>query len=352
MNRIPGPQQITWFLDLYNQNRLNLEPPYQRKNVWSLKERQFFLDTIFRNFPCPAIFIQKETDESGNTTYNVVDGKQRLETIFMFSRNELKISKNFGNEKYNGKTLEELDITQKREFWDYIMVVDIVDLSNLDLINEVFDRLNRVSVKLNPQELRHAQFDGWFITQIEKESDDSFWEKVKVSTKVKSKRMYDNQLISELFMVILEKKIVGFDQLHISEIYVKYDDLSILNFDEENFFQEKERIKKYIEEIEDDSNLIKKWASTANNFYSLWSLITLIKESELPPVTEFIQKYDSFMEKVSTMNDKINPDNLTSEQDKQAYTYFANSRGASTDIKQRSERLKILKKEILGVEDS
>ena len=103
MKRLPSPQQITWFLDLDKTGQLNLEPPYQRKSVWTLKDRKFFLDTIFRNYPCPAVFIHKVTDEEGKTTYNVVDGKQRLQTILMFKNNELIIDKDFGDVTLNCK---------------------------------------------------------------------------------------------------------------------------------------------------------------------------------------------------------------------------------------------------------
>ncbi len=343
MKRLPTSQQITWFIDLDTTNQLNLEPPYQRKSVWTLKDRKFFLDTIFRNYPCPTIFIHKETDEEGKTIYNVVDGKQRLQTILMFKNNEITLDKEFGDINFDGKKFNELTPEQKRQFWDYSIFVDFVDLADPSLINEVFDRLNRNAKNLNEQELRHAKFNGWFITEAEKETENMFWDTFKVSTKAKSKRMKDVQFISELLMVIIEKKIVGFDQDHINEIYAKYDNPSDLEteFDEDSYISEKERIKKYMEQMENDEKVIAKWTKTANNFYSLWSLVALSKEDLLKP-KELTAKYNSFMEKVDSMTDEIDPRDLSSH-DKHAYTYYANSRGASTDLKQRTERRNALK---------
>lgn len=40
--------------------------------------------------------------------------------------------------------------------------------------------------------------------------------------------MKNVQFISELLMIILENKIVGFDQDHINEIYSKYDEIEEL----------------------------------------------------------------------------------------------------------------------------
>ncbi len=350
MKRIPSTQQISWFLDLEKTGQLNLEPPYQRKSVWTLKDRQYFLDTILRNYPCPAVFIHKETDENGKTTYNVVDGKQRLQTILMFRNNELSIGKGFGDISLDGKKFEELSIEQKRLFWDYIIVVDFVDLKDPALINEVFDRLNRNSKNLNEQELRHARYRGWFITEVEKETENAFWEIVKISTKAKAKRMKDVQFISELLMVILEKKIVGFDQDHISKIYADYDSISDseIEFAEDDYLNEKERIRKYVEEMENNNKAITKWATTVNNFYTLWSLITLFSEA-LPSPQELTTKYNSFMEKVDLMTEETDSQTLGA-QDKHAYVYFKNSRGASTDLKQRTERLNALKEALLGNE--
>jgi len=53
MKRQPTTQQITWFLDHDRNGQLDLDPPYQRNSVWTPKDRRFFLDTIFRNYPTP-----------------------------------------------------------------------------------------------------------------------------------------------------------------------------------------------------------------------------------------------------------------------------------------------------------
>ncbi len=351
MKRLPNTQQITWFLDLDTIGQLKLDPPYQRKSVWTLKDRKFFLDTIFRNYPCPAIFIHKLTDEEGKTTYNVVDGKQRLQTILMFKNNQISIDDHFGDITLDGKKFDELTSEQKRIFWDYVLVVEFADLMDSQLINEVFDRLNRNAKNLNQQELRHAKFDGWFITETAKEAENMFWEKVRISTEAKSRRMKDVQFISELLMVILEKQIVGFSQDHIDEIYAAYDNLSDLEteFEDDSYLKEKERIRKYIERMEDNKGMITKWA-TLNNFYTLWSLVALY-ENNLPPPEKLATKYISFMEKVDSMTAQVDTERL-SGQDKHAYVYYTNSRGASTDLKQRSERLNVLKEALLSNENT
>ncbi len=174
MRRQPSTQQISWFLDLERNEQLNLNPPYQRKSVWAPKDRRFFLDTIFRNYPTPPVFIHRTIDGNGFTTYHVVDGKQRLETILNFAKNKIAIDANFGDINYNGKKFNDLTQEQKREFWDYTLVVDFIEAVDGANIDQVFDRVNRNSINLQPQELRHARFNGWFITETEGESEDDF----------------------------------------------------------------------------------------------------------------------------------------------------------------------------------
>src|SRR5437870_1007911 len=97
MQRRPSTQDLTWLLDLHQNRQLDLEPPYQRRSVWTRKDKQFFLDTIFRNFPSPAIFLHKTVDEGGKATYHVVDGKQRTQTILDFVNDRVRMANDFGD---------------------------------------------------------------------------------------------------------------------------------------------------------------------------------------------------------------------------------------------------------------
>ena len=280
MKRQPTTQQLTWFLDLHRNKQLDLDPPYQRKSVWSSKDRKFFLDTIFRNYPAPPIFIHRSVDDNGFTMYHVVDGKQRLETILSFFNNKISIPANFGNQNLDNKKFKDLDQIEKRKFWDYTLVVDFIDITEGNNIEEVFDRVNRNARNLQPQELRHARYNGWFINLVEQEADDDFWWIYKISTRARDKRMKNVQFISELLMIILENKIVGFDQDHINEIYSKYDEIEELQeageFSPDDFSEAISNIKRIILKMNEHNNVIDKYVSGSNNnFYTLWAYLTL-----------------------------------------------------------------------------
>src|SRR5262249_4304848 len=86
-----NPQTISWFWDLFQRKLLNLAPPYQRRSVWNMAYREYFIDTILLEYPAPAIFLFSEVEPSGRTMNSVVDGKQRLITIFGFVQDEFPV---------------------------------------------------------------------------------------------------------------------------------------------------------------------------------------------------------------------------------------------------------------------
>lgn len=351
MKRQPSTQQITWFLDLDRNNQLDLNPPYQRKSVWSPKDRRFFLDTIFRNYPTPPIFIHRSLSDEGIPKYHVVDGKQRLETILSFAKNKIALDPNFGDINFNGKKFNDLGMDEKRKFWDYTLVVDFIETVDGANIEEVFDRVNRNSRNLQPQELRHARFNGWFITEAESEGDDEFWWDIRVNSSAKEKRMRNVQLISELLFVLIEKRIVGFSQDHIDDMYAKYDDVPAevdeTVFDEDDYREKKRFVKSYLSAMESENKCVSIFGKTANNLYILWALLVL--EADLPPADVLAGRYLEFMNNLNKLNIADDAEALAAADTSLAlqYAYFKHSKGASTDLPQREGRYNSLKEAIL-----
>ena len=347
-------QDISWFLDLDNRGQLDLDPPYQRRSVWSPKDRRFFLDTIFRGYPSPSIFLHKEIID-GKTIYYVVDGKQRLETIIRFAKNKIAIDKDFGDNRLAGKKWRAIKRDEKlaKAFWDYVVPVEFTNvIEDTTLVKEIFDRLNRNSRRLTDQELRHAKYDGWLITFVERESESYDWEKLGIVTTARAKRMRDVQFISELLIVLMKKDVVGFDQDEINYYYANYDNLADLNtsFDEEELKRAFENTKAYLLALQDKDSIVSKYARDFTNFYSLWAVVALNIDS-LPSIEEFAQKYSSFMEQVNKYKDEAYMTRVLSGEEKPSETlsieYYKNSMGASTEPPQRQERHKVLRQALI-----
>ena len=68
---------------MFRAGQLNLEPGFQRKSVWGWTDRKRLVQTLVEHCPVPSIFLY-ERHEDGSVIYDVIDGKQRIETILMF----------------------------------------------------------------------------------------------------------------------------------------------------------------------------------------------------------------------------------------------------------------------------
>lgn len=345
---------IRWFLDLYQYGQLDLDPPYQRRSVWTLNDRRFFLDTIFKHFPCPAIFLYQTTDRTlGKMIYHVVDGKQRLETLLSFRNNKLVFDKGYSNRRLNGKSWSsienESDLIER--FLNYSVPVEFIEVSDDVMIKEIFDRLNRNSRKLERQELRHAKFDGWFISIAEAEAVKDEWEQLGIVTKAMMRRMKDVQYISELLIVLMKNRILGYDQNILDDIYAEYDSPheTLGNFDEREFADILEFVKNHILQMEQHNQTITRYAKSLSNFYSLWSFVVLNrKHLNSPEATA--DKYTEFMEKVTVLAKVKDITLLREYEEKQyanAYIYLKNSVQANSTQTRRGIRNTILENVLL-----
>ena len=200
------PQNFAWFFDLHKRKAIDLEPPYQRRSVWNQEFKDFYVDTVLSHFPSPAIFLFEEISAEGNSTYSVVDGKQRLTTLFGFVNGEFPVGEKCIITSIRGKFFKDLEDQYKRRVWSYTFSVEYLSSSDEAVIDDVFDRINRNVARLTPQELRHAKYSGSFITKCEAFADQLFEEyylegipSLKGASK---KQMKDVQHVSELLLLV------------------------------------------------------------------------------------------------------------------------------------------------------
>lgn len=346
MKRRPTTQDVSWFLDLQDNERVNLNPPYQRRSVWTRKDRVFFLDTIFQGYPCPAIFLHKDTNENGIAKYHVVDGKQRLETIFTYANNKMTMPKDFHDPNLAGKKFKDIDLTYKQKFWDYVLAVDMLDTVEQAVVDEVFDRLNRNSRKLERQELRHAKYDGWFINFAETQTEQQEWKDLNIVTSSRAKRMKDVQFISELLILSLTSETKGFSQDEIDEFYADYETPSEdqPDFDIEQFEEDFVNTRDFILKMEKVNECVSNFAKNFMHFYTLWNLVYLHRDQL--NVNQAAIDYYNFMDKYTNFSKEDvaqAKDNIDLANGDQELVYAANSTGANTEFPQRVARYNALK---------
>ncbi|MFF2531255.1 DUF262 domain-containing protein [Brevibacillus sp. NPDC058079] len=72
---------VATLLIQHENNPYNLTPSYQRGLVWSVKQKEELICSIVEWLPINAIFLNERSEDE---PIEVVDGKQRLTTIFDF----------------------------------------------------------------------------------------------------------------------------------------------------------------------------------------------------------------------------------------------------------------------------
>lgn len=343
MGRSPRPQDISWFLDLYDKGQLNLDPPYQRRSVWSRRDKEFFIDTIMNNLPAPPVFLHKTLDESGKQTFHVVDGKQRIQTIIEFRGNKVRLPDNFSDTALRKKRWNDLLRPWRELFWNYELVVEqIPDISDASIKN-IFERINRNARKLTQQELRHAKYDGWFIKTAENEAESQSWKDFGLITPARVKRMAEVQFISELMILTIQRKIVGFDQDHIDEFYAEYEDLDEQpTFLEDGFRESFNKSKSYIRDLMALVPDIVEYFKVQGHFHTLWAYLALEGDEALP-VDRLAPSYMRFLTDVAAVigqlkNEETPQSSEPTDYQRAVLSYALNLRGASTDLAPRQAR--------------
>lgn len=343
MNRNLTTQDVSWFLDMNDRGQLNLDPPYQRRSVWSPRDKRFFIDTILNNYPAPPVFLHKTLGENGKATYHVVDGKQRLQTIIDFTAGKVRIPEDFSDINLQKKRWKDLDKNTREKFWNYVLIVEMLPEVSDAAIRNTFERINRNSRKLTPQEMRHAKYDGWFISFVEAEASQSAWKTFGIVTTARTKRMADIQFISELFAVTLKGKVLGFDQDDLDELYAEHEEIEDNDdFTEEDFQSSVSRVKDFISEMLRKIPELKEYLKVQIHFYSLWSFLNQ-QDITVLDSQKFSESYIAFMRQVtnhiSGTTDSVQDGAvLETTPSPEAVSYASSSRGATTDLSPRAQR--------------
>ena len=158
----------------YQRGKLNIQPSYQRQYVWDAKKASLLIESVLLDIPIPIIYLAQNDDG----IENVIDGQQRLTSLFSFIEGKFPDGRVFKLTGLNvfgelkGKTYKDLDDAKQEKIRDYsLRVISFTNESDPDLQYEIFQRLNTGSVALNDQELRNCIYRGKFNDILKELSD-------------------------------------------------------------------------------------------------------------------------------------------------------------------------------------
>lgn len=346
-NRSNTTKTVSEFYEQFLLNKYNFEPSYQRKGgIWKEKNQAFLIDTIFKNFPMPPIFLEQKI-YNGRTSYDVIDGKQRLTSIIKFINDEIKLPSNFSEDDYgykplNGKKLSEIIELAKTDkiaegfidiFWSYKISIEYIEKPDTNIVKGIFDRLNRYGERLNPAELRKAKYsDTLIFNAIEDVSKTTIAKNAFDFSE--DKRQRGLNFWTEVFIFVDENGICGGSAGLIDkhmEKFIKYDDSQVGVL--------KQEVCMVID-------LFNSWSIDKNRFdlakethlYVLMYLASYILQNKI--------KCDNLSERINDFYEKLRSCDIETSADQNLVSYYNSTQSGVKTSKSRQTRFESLLKGI------
>jgi uncharacterized protein with ParB-like and HNH nuclease domain len=214
-------------------------PGFQRNYVWDIKRASKLIESVLIGLPIPQVFLYEESKNN----YLVIDGQQRLLTIFFFSKKRFpKKEKRFELRQIfeeNGKFPDEYlhnddyfedfklkltDATQNqvnklhglsyptlgelKSSFDLRTVRNIMIKQNFpteddSAMFEIFNRLNSGGVILKPQEIRTSLYHSKFYNQLYKINLNNSWRNL-LNKEEPDVHMKDVEILLRGFALLLD----------------------------------------------------------------------------------------------------------------------------------------------------
>ncbi len=206
-----GEHTIGQLTLMFKDGQINLEPGFQRNSVWTSNDRRRLIQSIVAGYPLPSIFLYQRF-HNGRLIYDVIDGKQRLETILMFT----KVGR-FARGWFDVK----LDLGDGFDWCDWVRIckrraelqasIQAYKLQSVEVTGELpeiidlFVRINSTGKRLTSGEKRHAKF---YTSPFLKEADklvgsySRYLLKERILSPAQIGRMKGAELFAELLMSI------------------------------------------------------------------------------------------------------------------------------------------------------
>jgi Protein of unknown function DUF262 len=147
-------------------------PDYQRNMAWPDDHQSKFIESIFLGLPIPYIFVAdlrpENEEEEDLARLEIVDGTQRVRTLYRFLENELRLCGIKKLEGLNNFKFGDLPLSRQRRFnRATIRMIVLTDKADEEVRRDLFERINTGSIALNEMEKRRGISPGPFVYLLE-----------------------------------------------------------------------------------------------------------------------------------------------------------------------------------------
>lgn len=212
-------------INLYRDGEMDIHPEFQRVFRWSEYQKTKLIESIMLNIPIPSIFVS----QNGDGVWDVIDGVQRLSTIFQFvgifkdeegkELSPLTLQKTDYLPSLAGvqweNTVKELSFTKEQQLFFKRARMDVIIMkkeSDPNTKYELFQRLNTGGSLLSDQEVRNCLMimtnKDFYEFVMDLDSQESFRNCLPISD-----RRTDEQYRTELLLRLLIPQHIDWDKI-------------------------------------------------------------------------------------------------------------------------------------------
>lgn len=139
-----------------------IAPDYQRDYRSTIDDESSLIESIFIGIPIPSIFLANDRFE-GVQVMNVIDGQHRLRAFHRFMKSKYRLTNLSILKDFEGYNYDDLLLAAKQELISKeLSFIVFKDFPGSEFEIEIFNRYNKGTKPLTPQEIRHAVYNSKF----------------------------------------------------------------------------------------------------------------------------------------------------------------------------------------------
>ena len=219
LNTSTSTRRIMELLEKLDSGALVPRPDFQRRLVWDQRDKNEFIRTVLKSYPFPEIYLAVITAdlETAKSVEALVDGQQRITTIHQYFKGSLALKLEHDVTSYQDLTKE-----QKTDFLNYSVAVRNLGIADLEVVRDVFKRINRTSHGLNKMERQNAEFQGALKKLGERIAESYIFDKYNVFSDREVRRMSD--IVFSLSLLITMMSTYFHRESEVESYLAKYND--------------------------------------------------------------------------------------------------------------------------------